>query len=307
MVSSLRALGFDARLVAVRAFTSDPAPYLFPSEALLPYVCVRVVLPDGRAAWLDPLVRYAPFDELPEFALGGREAWLFPEPGRPLEPVKTPPVAAKATKEVRLTMTLADDGVLSGEGEETYAGFDAAQLAEALESISPDQRDQALQSALSRYFGGADLSDLQVDAKRQVGGTVSVKYRFVARRFGRVEADGRLVLGALTYPHMLGRRFLATSTRVTPLFIDGSESTHTTATVTLPKGYALSSPLGEVKLAGPAGHFVRREKQTGDVLQIEEDYRLEQARVSPKQYDDFARFAGELDLLQQRDLLVERR
>jgi len=307
LLSSLRALGFDARLAAVRAFTADPAPYLFPTEALLPYVCVRVALPDGRAVWLDPLVRYAPFDELPEFALGGRDAFLFPEPGKPLEQLKTPPVKEKATKEVRLTMTLAEDGVLSGQGEETYAGFDAAQLAEALESISPDQRDQALQSALSRYFGGADLSDLQVDAKRQVGGTVTVKYRFVARRFGRVEGDGRLVLGALTYPHMLGRRFLNTSSRVTPLFIDGSETTHTVATVTLPKGYALSSPLGEVKLAGPAGRFVRREKQTGDVLQIEEDYRLEQARVPPKQYEDFARFAGELDLVQQRDLLVERR
>lgn len=307
LVSALRALGFDARLVAVRAFTADPAPYLFPQESLLPYVCVRVLLPDGAAVWLDPLVRYAPFGELPEFALGGREAYVFPEPGRPLEKLSTPPPPARAQKEVRLTLTLAEDGVLSGDGEETYAGYDAAQLAEALESISVDQRDQALQSALSRYFGGADLSKLEVDAKRQVGGTVTVKYHFVARRFGRPEGDGRLVVGSLTYPHMLGRRFLNTSSRVTPLFIEGSESTHTVATVKLPKGWALSSPLGEVKLAGPAGRFLRREKQTGEVLSIEEDYRLEQARVPPKEYDDFARFAGELDLVQQRDLLIEKR
>lgn len=307
LIASLRALGFDARPVAVRAFTADPAPYLFPNEALLPYVCVRVTLPDGRAVWLDPLVRYAPFDELPEFALGGREAYVFPEPGRPLEKVTTPGLPPRAQKEVRLTMTLAETGVLSGEGEETYFGYDAAQLAEALESISKDQRDQALQSALSRYFGGADLSGLEVEAKREVGGTVKVKYRFVAKRFGRVEGDGKLVVGALTYPHLLGRRFLATSTRVTPLFIDGSESTHTVATITLPKGWRLSSPVGEVKLTGPAGHFVRKEQQVGDVLNVDEDYRLDQARVAPKDYDRFAQFAGEVDLLQQRDLLIERK
>ena len=307
LLSALRTLGFDARPVAVRAFTADPAPYLFPNESLLPYVCVRVTLADGKTVWLDPLVRYAPFDELPEFALGGREAYVFPEPGRPLEKVTTPQPPPRASKEVKLTMSLGEDGVLTGDGEETYVGYDAAQLAEALESISQDQRDQALQSALSRYFGGADLSGLQVDAKRQVGATVTVKYHFVAKRFGRLEGDGRLVVGSLTYPHMLGRRFLATSTRVTPLFIEGSESTHTVCDVKLPKGWKLASPLGEAKLTGPAGRFERREQQVGDVLHVEEDYRLEQARVAPKDYDKFAQFAGELDLLQQRDLLIERR
>jgi hypothetical protein len=101
LIASLRALGFDARPVAVRTFTADPAPYLFPNESLLPYVCVRVTLADGKALWLDPLVRYAPFGELPEFALGGREAYVFPEPGRPLEKVTTPSRTPRASKEVR--------------------------------------------------------------------------------------------------------------------------------------------------------------------------------------------------------------
>jgi tetratricopeptide (TPR) repeat protein len=306
LVSALKALGFDARLVAVRTFTADPSPYLFPQESLLAYLCVRVLLPDGRAVWLDPLVRYAPFGELPEFASGGREAYVFPEPGRPLEKVRTPASQARAPKEVRLTLTLSEDGVLSGDGEETYSGYDAAQMAEALESLPVDQRDQALQAALSRYFGGANLSNVKVATKREVGGKVKVTYHFVAPRFGRPEGDGRLVVNSLTYPHMLGRRFLATSSRVTPLFIEASEAVHTVATVTLPKGWSLASPLGEVELEGPAGRFVRREKQSGEVLHIEEDFRLEQARVAPKRYDDFARFAGELDLLQQRDLLIER-
>ena len=56
-----------------------------PNEALLPYLCVRAQLPDGGLVWMDPLFRFAPFGELPEAAAGGREAYLLPEPGKPLQ------------------------------------------------------------------------------------------------------------------------------------------------------------------------------------------------------------------------------
>lgn len=305
--ASLDALGFDARLAAVRAFTSDPAAYLFPNEGLLPYLCVRVRLPDGRVLWLDPLVRFAPFGELPEFAMGEREAWLLPEPGRPLERATTPARSTRPGKTVTLDLTLGADGVLRGKGVERYEGFEAAQLAEALEAISVDQRDQALQSALSRYFGGADLSKLAVDAPREVGAVLTVSYDFVAPRFARVEGDGRLVASSLTYPLMLGRRYLGVPQRVTPLFIDGSEVTETKATLTLPAGWALRSPIGEAKVSGPSGEYRRQETQAGAVVMVNESFRLTQARVAPKQYEAFTQFAGEVDLLQQRDLLFEKR
>lgn len=305
--ASLEALGFDARLVAVRAFTSDPAPYLFPNEALMPYVCIRVALGDGSFVWLDPLVRFAPFGELPEFALGGLDAWLLPEPGRPLEQVKTPERNSRPGKTVTLTLSLDEQGVLSGKGEEQYTGFDAAQLAEALESISPEQRDQALQSSLSRYFGGADLSKLEVDAPRAVGATVTVRYEFRAERFARLEGAGRLVASSPTYPLMLGRRFLQVPSRVTPLFIEASEASLTRATLTLPAGWSLKGALPEVKLTGPSGTYVRHEVQSGNVVTFDEDFRLQQSRVPTKDYDRFAQFAGELDLVQQRDLLFEKK
>jgi len=306
MEAALAALGFEVRLVAVRTFTADPAPYLFPAEGLLPYVCLRVTLPDGRFVWLDPLVRYAPFGELPEFALGEREAYLFPMPGKPLEKVKTPPRNPRPGKEVTLSLTVGEDGVLTGTGEELYTGFEAAQLSEALESLSPDQRDQALQQALSRYFGGADLSSLEVDAKREVGAAVRVKYGFKAQRFGRVETDRRMILGPLTFPALVGRRFLSLGRRRTALFIEASESTRTTAKVTLPKGWVLRGAAPVVKLESAWGSFLRRELQQGEQLSIEEEYQLRQARVPVEQYEAFGQFAGEVDLVQGRDLVLEK-
>ncbi|MFZ5444541.1 MAG: DUF3857 domain-containing protein [Myxococcota bacterium] len=305
--AALDALGFDARLVAVRAFTADPAPYLFPNESVLPYICLRVRLSDGREVWLDPLVRFAPFGELPEFALGGLEAYVLPEVGKPMERTKTPERVERPGKTVTLQLVLNEQGELSGKGVETYTGFEAAQLAEALEQLSDDQRDQALQSALSRYFGGADLSKLTVDLKREVGAPVVVSYEFVARRFARAEGDRRLIASSLTYPAMLGRRFLAVPSRVTPLFLDSSEASVTKATLTLPAGWALQGPVAEVKLSGPSGRYVRRETQQGATVEIEEDLRLTQSRVPTKQYDAFAQFAGEVDLVQQRDLLFEKK
>ena len=74
----------------------------------------------------------------------------------------------------------------------------------------------------------------------------------------------------------------------------------------LPAGWKLPSGLAEAKTSCAQGMFVRREKQTGQVLSLEEDYRLSMARVAPKDYDEFARFAGEVDLIQGRDLLVEK-
>jgi hypothetical protein len=147
---------------------------------------------------------------------------------------------------------------------------------------------------------------VKVDSKREVGGEVTLSYRFVARRFARVDGN-QLVAGALTFPHMLGRRYLATPTRTTPLFIDFSESSRVTATVTLPPGFSLAGPVAEAKLETPAGRFVRAERQEGQVLTVTEDFRLAQARVAPKDYEAFAQFAGEVDLLQQRDLQFERR
>lgn len=304
LYSALKSAGFDARLAAVRTFTSDPAAAKFPSEVLLPYLCVRVALPEG-AIWLDTLVRFAPFGELPELALGEREAYLLPEPGAPLEQVKTPPRVDRPGKKVTLSLELSAEGVLSGKGEEVYQGFEAAQLSEALESMAPEQRHQALEQSLSRYFGGADLSKVELDSAREVGAPVKVRYEFKAPRFGRLEGSGRMVLGSLTFPSMLGRRYLALGARRTPLLIDSTERAETITTVKLPPGWQLKEPVPDIKLDTAYGSYRRTERQEKDVLSLGETLVLKQARVAPKQYEAFAQFAGEVDLMQSRDLLVQ--
>jgi tetratricopeptide (TPR) repeat protein len=306
MKGALEALGIEARLVAVRAFTTDPATYVFPNESLLPYLCLRVSLPQGQKVWLDPLVRFGPFGEIPEFGVGGLEAYVLPEPGRPMEKTTTPASTQKPGKRVVLKLTLNEAGELAGAGEETYTGFEAAQLAEALESISEEQRNQSLESALSRYFGGADLSKLSIEMTREVGAPVKVSYEFTARRFARADGPERLVASSLTYPLMVGRRFLAVSQRVTPLFIEASEVSTVSATVQLPAGWVLRGPVADIKLKGPSGEYARQERQSGSTVLIEESFHLTHSRIAPEKYEAFSQFAGDVDLAQQRDLFFEK-
>ncbi len=300
--ASLEAVGIPARVAAIGTLHVDPREPLFPNESRMPYVALRAELPDGRHLWLDPAVRFGPFGQLPEQA-HGQEAWLFPEPGRPQARVQTPSWEVEG-KAVSLKLTLLEDGTLQGEGEERYAGFEGAQLSEALEGLPEDHRRQALQGALSTYFGGAEMEALEVGLVGDVAEPLVVRYRFRVPRFARQEAD-RWVLGALTYPVNLGRRFVQVGRRTTPLFIDSSERTRTSIELVLPEGRTLQSPLGELGVKSAQGHFLRREKQEGRRVLIEEDFLLHKGRVPVNAYEEFSHFAGQVGLLQTRDLEVK--
>ncbi|WP_375756655.1 tetratricopeptide repeat protein [Corallococcus exercitus] len=304
MKAGLETLGIPSRVAAIRTFNTDPAPYLFPADALLPYAALRVEVPGEDPVWVDTSVRYGPFGELPEAAMGEREAYLLPEPGKPLLKVKTPPLKPRAGKDVKLTLELGADGSLKGQGEETYSGFDAAQIAEAFEQLSAESRKQALQGAVARYFGGAELASVKLEHEEAVGAPFVLRYAFTVPRFGRMEGDSRMALGPLTFPALLGRRYVQLSTRTTPLYIDDTEASRTNVALTLPQGWKLSDPQASLKVDSQFGHFTRTEKQDGRTLSIAESIHMPRARVTPAEYEKFSAFAGDVDLLQVRELFL---
>jgi tetratricopeptide (TPR) repeat protein len=304
MKAGLDVLGIPARVVAIRTFNTDPAPYLFPQDSLLPFAALRVDLPGSEPVWVDTSVRFGPFGELPEPAMGGREAYLLPQPGKPPEKVATPPMKEAPGKEVRLSLKLAADGQLTGKGEEIYSGFEAAQIAEAFSQLSAESRNQALQGAVARYFGGASLSGVKLEHEEQVGAPFVLHYEFTVPRFGRQEGDKRMALGPLTFPAQLGRRYVQLSTRTTPLYIDNTEASRTQVTLELPGGWKLADPQASLNVDSPFGKFTRAEKQEGNTLTINESLRVPRTRVAPKQYEQFSGFTGDVDLIQTRELVL---
>jgi tetratricopeptide (TPR) repeat protein len=302
--ASLEVLGIPARLAVVHSFTVDQTPYLFPNESLLTYSCLRVEVPGEEPVWLDTSVRFGPFGELPEAARGERDAYLLPEPGRPLMMVKTPPLVEKSEKQVQLWLEVTPDGKLQGRGEEVYSGFKGAQLAESFEVLSAESRKQALQGAVTRYFGGAELTSVKLEHAEEVGAPFILRYEFNVPRFARVEGNQRMVMGPVTFPSMLGRQYVQLSSRDTPLFLDESVASNTQVIVTLPEGLRLQDAQAALKVNSRFGRYVRSEKQEGRVLTIIEGLRLPRARIAPKDYDAFAQWAGDVDLIQTRDLVL---
>ncbi|HEX8439687.1 DUF3857 domain-containing protein [Archangium sp.] len=301
--AGLESLGIPTRVAAVRTFSADPADYLFPEESLLPYLALRVEVPGEEPVWLDTTTRFAPFGELPEAALGERDTYLLPEPGRALEKVKTPGLGKPPGKQVKLALEVDERGQLLGKGEEVYSGFQAAQLGEAFEAISGDRRRQAMQSAVGRYFGGAELTDLKLEHAEEVGAPFTVRYSFKAPTFAR--ADGNtLVLPPISMPASLGRQYVQLSTRTTPLFIDGTEESRAQVTLTMPQGYRLADPQAQLNAESPFGRLRRTEKQEGRTLTVDETLRVERGRIPAQKYEDFAHFAGQVDLIQSRDLVL---
>jgi hypothetical protein len=126
----------------------------------------------------------------------------------------------------------------------------------------------------------------------------------VARGFARREGQS-LVVPPLSFPAQLGRRFLQVRTRQTPLVLDASEAVTFEGTLGLPQGAVLAGPLPSTSFDGPLGHFERSERQEGRTVSLAEVLRLQQGRVHPTEYEPFATFVGQVDLVQARELLVK--
>jgi hypothetical protein len=94
------------------------------------------------------------------------------------------------------------------------------------------------------------------------------------------------------------------STRTTPLFIDGTEESRAQVTLTMPQGYRLADPQAQLNAESPFGRLRRTEKQEGRTLTVDETLRVERGRIPAQKYEDFAHFAGQVDLIQSRDLVL---
>ncbi|HEX8704527.1 MAG TPA: tetratricopeptide repeat protein, partial [Myxococcaceae bacterium] len=194
MKAGLESLGMTTRIAVIRPFTSDPAPYLFAADTLLAYPALRIQVSESETIWVDTSIRFGPFGRLPETALGGFPGYLLAEPGRPSEKLQTPPWEEPPAKKVRLMLELKADGTLTGQGEEVYSGFEGANLADAFEALSAESRQQALQNAVARYFGGADLTMVKLDHPEEVGAPFTLRYEFKVPRFATMEGPKRLAL-----------------------------------------------------------------------------------------------------------------
>jgi cellulose synthase operon protein C len=302
--AALTALGISSRIALARSFLSDPDPYRFPTAELYAYPLLVVSPPPAATAsnaavtpvpseiWLDPNLRYAPFGLLPP-QVSGQAAAVLPSSGRDAPMVKTPAMTEPA-RQLSMKLALSDEGKLTGEGSERYAGTNAAYLKAALETMNTDARRQSIEQALARAYHGAVLGTFQIE---ESGADIVLKYQFAADGFARRTEDALVIPDPVVALH-LGQRFVKVWSRSVPLLVASPEHVVTHIEVASPPKRLPRSPNPPVHVDGPFGKFDHVEVVSGDRLIIDEESGLKMQRVTPKAYPDFADFAALVDRVQ---------
>ncbi|MDR0966043.1 MAG: hypothetical protein LBM75_06020 [Myxococcales bacterium] len=314
-VNLLKALlevrGFQARLVMVHGNPLTTLETALPTPQMWGNVLLSVSLPEGTDGGgellLDPGTRWAPFGALPASLSGARAAKL-PGPGESLSFFVLPEIASGDLHRVSLALALDASGTLSGQGEDVFEGYLAAQLRPALEKMSPERiRQMVEQSMVASQFDGARLIkfDLQLDEESE--GPVVFRYSLEAPHFARRDGDDALVLANGLFTQKLARAWLQLFSRETPLLISAPSQSAISATLTLPKGFTWERSPEQMKSMNsenktPFGLHIRSEsievangKQS---IGVEETFQLNQQRIEPEAYPTFGEFLTNIDRLQ---------
>jgi hypothetical protein len=290
--------------VLVRPFNQDPAPYRFPRGELYSYSVLRIDLPDGPA-FVDPSFRLSPFDALPAFARG-EDAWVVPEPGEDPQRIRTPAGEGSAGSGRRLTLSLTVDaeGGATGEGADTYLGFDGAALKDGLERIDEAQRKQAIEMMLGRGLRRVELVKLSAEGEGQVGVPATLHYDIRAQA-GRREGDRLVVPGSLLASR-LSRRFIEKADRSLPMLVDSPEKIALVTRIKLPAGMHLRDEPAPIAVVTEQGHFSWTARESQGTLVVEEQLDIPQQRIAPERYPAFADLCRKVDDAEAQDLVVSR-
>jgi tetratricopeptide (TPR) repeat protein len=302
--AALASAKIPAHVVLVRPFNQDPAPYRFPRGELYSYSVLRIDLPDGPA-FVDPSFRLAPFDALPAFARGA-DAWVVPEPGEDPQRIRTPSGEGSAGSGRRLTLSLTVDaeGGATGEGTDSYLGFDGASLKDALERIDEAQRKQAIEMMLGRGLRRVELVKLSAEGEGQVSVPATLHYDLRAQA-GRREGDRLVVPGSLLASR-LSRRLIEKADRSLPMLVDSPEKFAVVTRIKLPAGMHLRGDPAPIAVVTEQGHFSWTARESQGTLVVEEQLDIPQQRIVPERYAAFADLCRKVDDAEAQDLVVAR-
>jgi hypothetical protein len=297
----LAELGIRARVALARPFAADPSPRRFPSHASWSQPLLRMELGE-ETVWHDPALRSAPLGTVPSPALDV-EALLLPEPGEPLEVVRTPerPIVEER-REVVIRIALRPDGGAALEGEDRYHGAAAAAGKAMVERLDATERRQVIEASLARSFPDVSLDSAEMDGEQDPRRPFVIRWRGTAPSLARA-SNGGLVLDAPVVPARLGARYVQVAARTTPLVVPLTERVDARVEVIAPEGL-VPAPAQASAVDGEFGSFARAERADGRTLVNEERLVLRRGRVAPARYADFASFATTVDHLQERAMTV---
>lgn len=293
LVAVLRAAGFDPAVYLSRTVSSPMLEYRFPQDGVFTHGVVEVPLPGSGAVWLDPANRDQPCDRLYSFLWDQPALRLTGAPGDEFL-ARLPPAPERLPgKEIRLDLSLAADGTLSGTGRDVLDTTEAARARELLSGFSTALRQQVMENGLSAAFPGASLESWSMEPLDDPERPLVLQYRLRTSGMTDLEPD-HLVLRGGFFPYRLAAGLAAQARRARPLLIEDETRLLTTVEIRLPPGATAELP-AEVRLDGPLSEFSYRARLENDRLLLEKRLRVRVGRVSPEEFQAFKEFCLTVD------------
>ncbi len=300
--AALAVLGLPSRIVLASGLQASEEPRRFARLSDWTDALVRVDLAGAAPIWLDPALRFAPFDALPP-GLCGRPAIELPDEGGEPRRLDLPACPERADgppgpedHHFSLALELHADGSAEGKASERFGGFEAALAHTAVDGLDDAQRRQAIESGLASAFPGAVLEAARFEVGAGPGAPLSLDYRFTVPALARDEGGGRFSIVPHGFPVKLSDRYLQLAARDLPLVVAEGQRPDVTVALKLPPGARLEglSP-APLRIDGPFGSYVREERRSGSTVEVHERLVLPPQRIPAGRYADFAGFASAVD------------
>ncbi len=288
IVTMLRELGIEARLVLVRTMmrgltTSEP-----PSMALFDHAIAYVPSLD---LYLDGTADGHAAEELPVMDRGALAFIVGPDGGR-LVHLPQPGADASVTRR-RIDLTVGIDGATAFHGSTDVVGAQAPEL-RARFANDGARRDRVAQD-IEALLGPVELSPGLKGSVVEIGADASVHLTFSGRAKTWARREGDLWSAAVLPSSRWLSRVASSSSRALPLVLGPPSSVVEERTIHLPVGATARDLPRSQTIVTPFGKLVLAIEVRGLTLVARTDIRFDVARVEPKDYPAFRAFCAEVD------------
>ncbi|HUT99862.1 MAG TPA: hypothetical protein VM425_00320 [Myxococcota bacterium] len=301
LAALVREMGLSPRVYLARTSTDSHVDYRFPNPGTYRHGLLAVTT-GGHTFWMDPGARFNAFDVLYPFVAGGQAVEATSSAGA--GPFARLPAShgQPLIRSIRLEMTLAASGDLSGRGTESIPTAQAPAFRALLSSFSPNRRRQALEAGLGNYFSGARLESYKIRNLANPDLPLVIEYDLNVPGFAHLQA-GSLVIREGFYPYRLGQGLAHSQSRSLPLMIGAETRTATSVVLRLPKGARPQLP-PPADFAAPLSKFSYRSGAQDDLMTIEKTLLVKAGRVAPADYPAFRDFCRRVDTIDDREIVI---
>jgi tetratricopeptide (TPR) repeat protein len=288
IVTMLRELGIEARLVLVRTMMRGLTTTEPPSMALFDHAIAYVPSLD---LYLDGTAEGHAAEELPVMDQGAIGFIVGPDGGKL---VRLPQSGADASTTKRvLNLAVAADGGTSFTGSTDVRGTQAPEV-RARFAAEGGRRDRIAQD-LGEILGPVELSAGPKGGAVEVGADSSVRLVFGGRAKSWARREGDVWSATVAPASRLVARIASPPTRARPLVLGPPSSVNEERTIHLPPGATPRDVPRSQKIASPFGKLELVVEVRGTTLVARTSLRIDVPRVEAKEYPAFRKFCADVD------------